>query len=477
MADIPLHLKYARRIKTYFKHLRFVIKVNLLGIDKVHHKFNVQLIVEYYEKLGWFKSRLRKKVTNLKGEPLPWFSYPATSFLGNLNLSGMKILELGSGNSTLWFANQGAVVTSIESNFEYYSEIKTKMPADVHLIFERNLEYLTNFPQLLAEAEIVVIDSIHRIYDTGILYSEMTKLAENNLQVIIFDNSERYPRMIKSLSAKLNLIQVDFIGLGPINDYEWSTSILFDRKFKIPNKCEFTSVATFPKHVNDQFEIFDAPIDLAENEKVSYSLNNIDLQLSAVFGKKENGFFVELGANDGISQSNTLYFEKYMNWSGILIEPIQGKFESCVLNRSPRNSYANAACVSNSYGKDFIPMIYSNLMTVGLSGENDIQDRVLHAREGQKFLNGKTYLTESNARTLTSILEEKAAPNLMELLSLDVEGAEIEVLKGLDHGKYRFEYICIECRNIEKMESYLLDNGYKLVQQLSSHDYLFRNSK
>jgi FkbM family methyltransferase len=478
MADSSLYLRYARRIRGYLNHLMFNVKLGLLGIQRIHHNLNVKTIFDHYEKIGWFNSRTKKKAIDFKDEPLPWFTYPAISFLGNLNLQGTKILELGAGNSTFWFAKQGAIVRSIESNFDFYSKMKTEAPSNVNLIFEKNLEQLSNFNQLLSEAQIVVIDSIHRIHDTEHLYSEMKKLTVNNLQFIIFDNSERYPKLIKSLTEKLNLIQIDFIGLGPINDYEWSTSILLDRKFEITNKCEFTSISTFPSHVNNQLAILDASIDLPEEEKVSYSLNNIDLKLNEVFGKKENGFFVELGANDGISQSNSLYFEKYMKWSGILIEPILEKFQSCVLNRSPRNSYANAACVSNSFGGESMPMMYSNLMTVGLMGESDILDRVLHAKTGEKFLGGgASYLTKSNVRTLTSILEENLAPNTMDLLSLDVEGSEMEVLKGLDHSKYRFEYICLECREIKKMESYLLDNDYILVEQLSSYDYLFKNSR
>ena len=39
-----------------------------------------------------------------------------------------------------------------------------------------------------------------------------------------------------------------------------------------------------------------------------------------------NGFFIECGANDGVNQSNTWYFEKYLNWHGILIEPLKNKF-------------------------------------------------------------------------------------------------------------------------------------------------------
>jgi hypothetical protein len=48
----------------------------------------------------------------------------------------------------------------------------------------------------------------------------------------------------------------------------------------------------------------------------------------------ENGYFVELGANDGLRISNTLYFEKYKNWKGILVECIYHKYLLCLKNRS-----------------------------------------------------------------------------------------------------------------------------------------------
>jgi hypothetical protein len=60
--------------------------------------------------------------------------------------------------------------------------------------------------------------------------------------------------------------------------------------------------------------------------------------------------------------------------------------------------------------------------------------------------------------------------------SLDVEGAEIEVLKGIDHSRFRFSYLCIECRNIERLSSYLKSVGYVLKEKLTHHDYLFAGS-
>jgi hypothetical protein len=79
-----------------------------------------------------------------------------------------------------------------------------------------------------------------------------------------------------------------------------------------------------------------------------------------------NGFSVELGANDGTRQSNTLHLEKYHGWGGVLIEPEIKNFEKCEKNRKAK--VVNAACVSFMYNKKTVPLIYSDLMTIASSG-------------------------------------------------------------------------------------------------------------
>ena len=61
------------------------------------------------------------------------------------------------------------------------------------------------------------------------------------------------------------------------------------------------------------------------------------------FGNKEGGYFIELGAFDGLTQSNTAFFEKYKNWRGLLIEPSPEKFAECVINR-PNSTCINETC-------------------------------------------------------------------------------------------------------------------------------------
>lgn len=80
------------------------------------------------------------------------------------------------------------------------------------------------------------------------------------------------------------------------------------------------------------------------------------------------------------------------------------------------------------------------------------------------------------ATPLQTLLDTAGAPKTIDLLSLDVEGAEIEVLKGIDHTRTRFRYLCIESRNSEKLTQYLTEHGYLFIALLSHHDYLFADS-
>lgn len=205
-----------------------------------------------------------------------------------------------------------------------------------------------------------------------------------------------------------------------------------------------------------------------------FSLNQLDRNLEK-YVDYDNGYFVELGANDGVTQSNSLYFEKYRNWRGLLVEPAPQNFLKCRKNRSPRDSIYCAACVSFDYDQEFVRIAYSNLMSTPVSLESDISDPRAHAKLGDQFLgNGETVFEfGAVARTLNSLLLDARAPKLIDFLSLDVEGAELEVLKGVDHQVFRFKYILVECRDFPRLCAYLENQGYRFAEKLSGQDYLF----
>ena len=211
------------------------------------------------------------------------------------------------------------------------------------------------------------------------------------------------------------------------------------------------------------------------NRQKNYqALNGLDKKLEKYIDYN-NGYYIEIGANDGVSQSNTYYFEKERGWAGLLVEPVLHNFLKCQMHRSNRNNFYCGACVSFNYEKSYIKLLFSNLMTISLGQKNDISDPLSHAKKGQRYLQDGDKITEimAPARTMTSLLDEFCAPNQIDLLSLDVEGAEIDVLKGIDHSKYRMKYILVECRNIQRMKKYLKSKKYLFVEKMSHHDYLF----
>ena len=202
------------------------------------------------------------------------------------------------------------------------------------------------------------------------------------------------------------------------------------------------------------------------------SLNSIDKHLENLLNF-DNGYYVELGANNGISYSNSLYFERYRGWDGVLIEPVPGRYKELIKNRASSNYFSNAACVGFSFDGELIQLEYSDLMTTTLGIDSDLADPIQHAKDGSKFWGGDSYKFSAPAQTLNAILDLAKAPAKIDFLSLDVEGVEIEVLRGIDHAKYRFTVICIESRSFEVLNKYLESLGYRYFMTLGTLDYIF----
>ena len=209
----------------------------------------------------------------------------------------------------------------------------------------------------------------------------------------------------------------------------------------------------------------------------SFAINGLDESLSKRLGRTP-GYFIEIGGNDGISQSNTKRLEIFEGWSGLLVEPFPGNYERMKLTRSKRTALVNAACVPFDFEGDTVELAFADLMTVSTSLSSDLQDRQQHVESGQKWLrnNQSVQSFKATARTLNSILEENRAPKRIQFFSLDVEGAEIPVLEGVDHSEYRFDFLLVESRSPVALKGLLGRKNYEFVEKLTEHDYLFRDS-
>ena len=189
-----------------------------------------------------------------------------------------------------------------------------------------------------------------------------------------------------------------------------------------------------------------------------------------------DGFYVELGANDGAKESNSYYFELNKGWKGVLIEPAPNLYLSCVKRRGANNVVFCNACVPFDYNEEFVRMKYCDSMTISDNLDLDIGDHDKFVETGYQYLyeGESTFIFGAKSATLNSLLKEAEAPALIDFLSLDVEGAELDVLRGVDFTKYNFRYMVIECRDIDRMNAYLAEFNYSLEKKITLRDYLFK---
>ena len=218
--------------------------------------------------------------------------------------------------------------------------------------------------------------------------------------------------------------------------------------------------------------------------KYSMSIHGLEDKFINIIGHKKNGFYIELGANNGINQSNTFKLQKILHWDGILIEPNPTLAHECVINRSFARSpqVSCAACVPFGYEEHFVEIVDFGLMSVAKNLDIDSQAiKAFHHNAINYKNNRKTFVYGAVAKTLNEILLTHNAPANIDFLSLDVEGNEESVLRGIDFDHFSFNFILVEIyKNNKKVASYLESQGYSFSKILSENpqysDILFSKS-
>jgi FkbM family methyltransferase len=206
-----------------------------------------------------------------------------------------------------------------------------------------------------------------------------------------------------------------------------------------------------------------------------FGQGEIDRILKEKLGR--DGFFVEVGSNDGLSFSNCKHLELYCNWRGILIEPYQPNLELSKVHRTKLNSFVHAALVTSEYIDTSVELIYSNLMTTLAAPSEEVLDPEAHAELGRQFLAPGQEIRRFHApaRKLAEILQEENAPKVIDLLSIDIEGHDLEVLRDFDWS-FDFRFLLVEALDSQTMIAFLESKGFQLIFRDPFYNLLFEKT-
>jgi FkbM family methyltransferase len=183
----------------------------------------------------------------------------------------------------------------------------------------------------------------------------------------------------------------------------------------------------------------------------SYSQINQDLFVQFLF--KGKGFYCEVGGGDGVLYSNSKALED-LGWAGVIVEPARSNIEKIRKNRKavviPKLAWSSTGEALN-----FVETKNLELSTIDflLNADSNFADRTnVIGRYVVKTI------------TLTDILREVSAPPTLEYLSIDTEGSELEILKGLDFTQYK--PLVITCEHNftpqrEVIHDLLKERGYR----------------
>ncbi len=203
----------------------------------------------------------------------------------------------------------------------------------------------------------------------------------------------------------------------------------------------------------------------------SYSQYYQDKFIDFLFSKKREGFFLDIGANDGITFSNTYIFEKYRDWKGLCIEPNVDIFEKC---KKLRNCFLENCCISNEEKEVTFRKVTGADMLSGIVEYMDENSKKRIDNHINKY--GGYYEDIKMKAHNINILLEKYNMHTIDFCSIDVEGGEYDIIKSIDYGKNDISAFAIEGDN-QEITDFLEEKGYICIKSENDNFYVKKTHK
>jgi hypothetical protein len=252
----------------------------------------------------------------------------------------------------------------------------------------------------------------------------------------------RYMIVAVVLSATLAALSAGYLGLkvGPIYEKNWQCCGLV----RLPNL--FSSLKEFAGFI-----------------KFHSQMDQDRWIVHGIFPGVTNGYFLDVGAGDGVQDSNTKVLED-LGWSGVCIDPFPTNMD-------------NRTC---SVLKEVVDSAAGRKVRFRAAGFMGGIENYLGAYKDTKYVK-QGELLEFTTTTLEDILARVKAPSFIHYISLDIEGGELEALKGFPFSTYRVGAFTIE-HNYEEpkrsqINALLESKGYRRVRSVGQDDYYILEQK
>ncbi|ROU03226.1 FkbM family methyltransferase [Histidinibacterium lentulum] len=194
-----------------------------------------------------------------------------------------------------------------------------------------------------------------------------------------------------------------------------------------------------------------------------------DRVVDRLLGCKSGGVFVDVGGYDGVTGSNTLFFEETRGWTGVLVEPVPAMLDRARVRR--RCPCLGVAVATREGEAEFIEVTRGYTQMSGLAGTYDpaLLERV---RSDPRH---REDVRRVPTRTLSSILTGEGVPD-PDYLSLDIEGGEVAVLEEFPFEKHRITAWSIENNTADpRIPEIMRANGYDLVEFCGPDDIYLKS--
>lgn len=199
---------------------------------------------------------------------------------------------------------------------------------------------------------------------------------------------------------------------------------------------------------------------LLKHRKISKSQLFQDLFVQFIHNDKTNGTFLEFGATDGVSLSNSLMLENKFEWFGVLAEPSPQWHAKLFKNRP--NATILTECIYSETGKklDFFVSEAGVLSTLEEFRESDISSMPGNTRAR----NASGYKCEVNSISLNDVILKYFDGTKIDYMSVDTEGSELLILKHFDFARYAPKVVTVEHNftdSEQELDDLFFQNNYQ----------------